>query len=51
MKIIKIEQIYKNYQKLSGIVDGSKLLIDRNKKKIDEIMNGMKDKDIKDKED
>ena len=45
---------YKNradLQNLSGIVDGSKLLIDRNKKKIDEIMNGMKDKDIKDKED
>ena len=38
-------------QNLSGIVDNSKLLIDKNKNKIDEIMNGMKDKDIKDKED
>ena len=37
-------------QNLTGVVENSKLLIDKNKRSIDEIINGIKDKDIKDKE-
>ncbi len=37
-------------QKLSGIVDNSKLLIDKNKAKIEEIINNEKEKDIKNNE-
>ena len=37
-------------QNLSGIVDNSKILIDKNSKKIEEIINNEKDKDIKNNE-
>ena len=37
-------------QNISGIVDNSKLLIDKNKTKIEEIINNIKDKDIQNNE-